>query len=90
MRGRAGRKGKDEVGETYLICQKADLEAVCDLLEAETPAIESCLTPSKRGVKRLDTARLTSVKSLADVPEGHFWKRSQPDWSLVAKRSRNT
>lgn len=54
MRGRAGRKGKDEVGETYLICQKADLEAVVELLEAETPAISSGLAPEKRGVKRYD------------------------------------
>ncbi|GAD92522.1 DNA-directed DNA polymerase theta, putative [Paecilomyces variotii No. 5] len=52
MRGRAGRKGKDEVGETYLICQKADLEAVAELLDAETPAIASGLAPEKRGVKR--------------------------------------
>ena len=52
MRGRAGRKGKDEVGESYLCCQKQDLEAVADLLEAEMPPVESCLTPEKRGVKR--------------------------------------
>ncbi|EHY54639.1 DNA polymerase theta [Exophiala dermatitidis] len=52
MRGRAGRKGKDEVGETYLCCQKADLEAVAELLEAEMPPVESCLTPEKRGIKR--------------------------------------
>ena len=52
MRGRAGRKGKDEVGETYLCCQKSDIEAVAELLEAELPSIESCLTPEKRGIKR--------------------------------------
>ncbi|GES60324.1 DNA-directed DNA polymerase theta [Aspergillus terreus] len=52
MCGRAGRKGKDEVGETYLICGKSDLQAVCDLLEADMPAIESCLAPEKRGLKR--------------------------------------
>lgn len=52
MRGRAGRKGKDEVGETYLCCQKAELEPVAELLEAEMPPVESCLTPEKRGVKR--------------------------------------
>jgi DNA polymerase theta len=52
MRGRAGRKGKDEVGETYLCCQKKDLEAVAELLEAELPPIDSCLTPEKRGVTR--------------------------------------
>ncbi|KAJ5219344.1 Helicase C-terminal [Penicillium cinerascens] len=52
MCGRAGRKGKDEAGETYLICIKADMEAVCDLLDADMPAIESCLAPEKRGLKR--------------------------------------
>ncbi|CZT03482.1 hypothetical protein WAI453_012309 [Rhynchosporium graminicola] len=52
MRGRAGRKGKDEVGETYLCCQKSDLEAVAELMEAELPSIESCLVPEKRGIKR--------------------------------------
>lgn len=52
MCGRAGRKGKDEAGETYLICGKSELQAVCDLLEAGMPAIESCLAPEKRGLKR--------------------------------------
>ncbi|GJP94739.1 hypothetical protein CBS115989_938 [Aspergillus niger] len=52
MCGRAGRKGKDDAGETYLICGDSDLQAVCDLLEAEMPAIESCLAPEKRGLKR--------------------------------------
>jgi len=52
MRGRAGRKGKDEVGESYLCCEKTDLEAVAQLLEADLPAVESCLTPDKRGIKR--------------------------------------
>jgi hypothetical protein len=52
MCGRAGRKGKDEAGETYLICAKADMQAVCDLLDADMPAIESCLGPEKRGLKR--------------------------------------
>lgn len=52
MRGRAGRKGKDEVGETYLCCIKSDLEAVAELLEAEMPPVTSCLTPDKRGIKR--------------------------------------
>ncbi|KAJ6156631.1 Helicase C-terminal [Penicillium chrysogenum] len=52
MCGRAGRKGKDNAGETYLICVKADLQAVCDLLDADMPAIESCLAPEKRGLKR--------------------------------------
>lgn len=52
MRGRAGRKGKDEIGESYLCCQKKDLQAVAEVLEAEMPPVQSCLTPEKRGVKR--------------------------------------
>lgn len=52
MSGRAGRKGKDEIGEIYLCCQKQDLEEVALLLEAELPIVESSLTPEKRGVKR--------------------------------------
>ncbi|KAH7417138.1 DEAD/DEAH box helicase [Cadophora sp. MPI-SDFR-AT-0126] len=52
MRGRAGRKGKDEIGETYLCCQKSDLEAVAELMEAELPSVESCLVPDKGGIKR--------------------------------------
>lgn len=52
MRGRAGRKGKDEIGETYLCCAKQDLEAVAEMLEAEMPPVASCLTPERRGIKR--------------------------------------
>jgi replicative superfamily II helicase len=52
MRGRAGRKGKDTHGETYLICQNADLEAISEIWEADMPATESSLKPGKRGIKR--------------------------------------
>ena len=52
MRGRAGRKGRDEIGESYLCCQKTDLEDVTQLIEADLPIIESSLTPGKNGIKR--------------------------------------
>ena len=52
MRGRAGRKGKDELGESYVCCQESDLEEVAQLLELDLPAVTSCLTPEKRGLKR--------------------------------------
>ncbi|KAI5288066.1 hypothetical protein KEM52_001317 [Ascosphaera acerosa] len=52
MRGRAGRKGKDEVGETYLCCVKEDLTAIGELFQSDMPAIASGLTPERRGVKR--------------------------------------
>jgi replicative superfamily II helicase len=62
MRGRAGRKGKDEIGETYLCCQKVDLEAVAELMEAEIPGVESCLKPEKRGIERfIDIASLVDM-----------------------------
>ncbi|KAK3941565.1 DNA polymerase theta, partial [Diplogelasinospora grovesii] len=52
MRGRAGRKGKDEVGETYLCCRQNDLEAVVDLMHADIPQISSCLISDKRRIRR--------------------------------------
>lgn len=70
MCGRAGRKGKDDAGETYLICGKADMQAVCDLLDADMPAIESCLAPEKRGLKRYVLSRHLDAH-LAHPPEEH-------------------
>lgn len=64
MRGRAGRKGRNEIGESYLCCRKADLEEVTELLEAEMPSVESSLTPEKRGIKRLADTACTVKNSL--------------------------
>lgn len=52
MRGRAGRKGKDEVGETYLCCRQKDLEEVTELMQAELPQLTSCLTSDKHRIQR--------------------------------------
>lgn len=52
MKGRAGRKGKDEVGETYLCCRQKDVEEVTDLMQAELPQLTSCLTSDKRRLQR--------------------------------------
>ncbi|KAK7745282.1 hypothetical protein SLS53_002777 [Cytospora paraplurivora] len=52
MRGRAGRKGKDEVGETYLCCRQKDIEEVVDLMQAELPKITSCLMTGKQRIQR--------------------------------------
>lgn len=52
MRGRAGRKGKDECGESFLCFRKSDLEAVVQLVEADLPSVRSSLTPEKGGIKR--------------------------------------
>jgi replicative superfamily II helicase len=63
MRGRAGRKGKDEIGETYLCCQKSDLEAVAELMTAELPSVASCLLPEKRGIKRYQIPSNFSIEA---------------------------
>ncbi|ROV99897.1 hypothetical protein VMCG_06242 [Cytospora schulzeri] len=52
MRGRAGRKGKDEVGETYLCCRQKDLDDVVELMQAELPQVTSCLTTEKHRIRR--------------------------------------
>lgn len=52
MKGRAGRKGKDDLGETYMCCHKTDLEKVAQLLEADLPAVQSSLVAEKRGINR--------------------------------------
>lgn len=52
MRGRAGRKGKDDFGESFLCCQKADIDDVVQLIEADLPKVGSSMTPERRGIKR--------------------------------------
>lgn len=52
MRGRAGRKGKDEIGETYLCCRKDDLKDVVELMHAELPEISSGLTTDRHRIQR--------------------------------------
>ena len=52
MLGRAGRKGKDEAGESYLCCQETDFGEAAYLLGAELPKVESSMKREKRGIKR--------------------------------------
>ena len=89
MRGRAGRKGKDEVGESYLCCQKADLEAVAELLEAELPPITSCLIPEKRGMTRallevIATRLATSPQSVEDYVRASLLYRTMEEEAVVS------
>ncbi|KAL8990402.1 MAG: hypothetical protein Q9169_008130 [Polycauliona sp. 2 TL-2023] len=70
MRGRAGRKGKDEVGESFLCCQPNELNEVMQLLKADLPRVESSMKPERRGIKRalleVLTVRLATHKSAVD------------------------
>ncbi|KAM5357795.1 hypothetical protein ACJZ2D_015900 [Fusarium nematophilum] len=52
MRGRAGRQGKAPIGETYLCCRENDLEQVVELMNAELPAVTSCLSTENRRIQR--------------------------------------
>jgi len=52
MRGRAGRKGKDTVGESYLCCPKNDRDAVKELLKCPLPRIKSAMLTEKEGLQR--------------------------------------
>lgn len=92
MCGRAGRKGKDDAGETYLICVKADMQAVCDLLDADMPAIESCLAPEKRGLKRyvfLIQLFCHCPRIIRSHPKALYLKPLRQDWYPVVRRSKN-
>ncbi|PHH83632.1 hypothetical protein CDD82_6078 [Ophiocordyceps australis] len=71
MRGRAGRPGKCPVGETYLCCRQSDLDQVLELMQAEMPAISSCLSTDNRRVQRalleaISTRLASSQESIDD------------------------
>lgn len=68
MRGRAGRKGKDMIGQSFLCCERNDVEEVVQLLEADLPCVGSSLTPERRGIKRYESQMADKVP-LTDV--GH-------------------
>lgn len=65
MRGRAGRKGKDEIGETFLCCRKPDLADVVELVHAELPQITSGLMTERHRIQRYGCAYQYSPKGSA-------------------------
>lgn len=52
MKGRAGRKGKDTVGESYLVCRRDDFAVAKQVMEAKMPSVKSCLDGDEGGLKR--------------------------------------
>lgn len=67
--GRAGRAGLDESGESYLIAQERDSEAVFKLMRGKMPSISSCLTQEKRGMTRalLEAVASGVVSTVYDI-----------------------
>ncbi|XP_023017282.2 DNA polymerase theta isoform X1 [Leptinotarsa decemlineata] len=66
MIGRAGRMGKDTLGESFLICQKNDYKTAKELMSADLRPIESCL----EGHGKLKRAILEVIASgVASTPE---------------------
>ncbi|KAI5847703.1 P-loop containing nucleoside triphosphate hydrolase protein [Morchella snyderi] len=71
MKGRAGRKGKDTVGENFVVCRREDLETVRAIIDADMPSASSCLTGESEGLRRallegIATKLATSADSLDD------------------------
>ncbi|XP_060523529.1 DNA polymerase theta isoform X2 [Cylas formicarius] len=65
MIGRAGRLGKDTIGESFLVCQKNDYQVVKLLMTSQLPPIESCL----EGDGKLKRALLEVIASgVASTP----------------------
>jgi hypothetical protein len=71
MRGRAGRKGKDEIGETYLCCRKNDIEEVTQLMHAELPQVSSGLITDKRRIQQYVLAKVECFAVLTPISQSY-------------------
>ncbi|OUM69308.1 hypothetical protein PIROE2DRAFT_22480, partial [Piromyces sp. E2] len=71
MKGRAGRKGKDTYGESFLICAQKYLNKVKELINKTHDPVNSCLTCDQKGMKRalLEVISSGIVKSMKDVKD---------------------
>ncbi|KAJ1551192.1 hypothetical protein HK096_002610, partial [Nowakowskiella sp. JEL0078] len=52
MKGRAGRKGQDTVGESILLCTEREAQMVKSLVQSDLEPVISCLTADQKGMKR--------------------------------------
>jgi len=52
MCGRAGRTGKDDVGESILVCDRRHEKAVFQLINSDLSPLTSCLDEGALGLKR--------------------------------------
>jgi replicative superfamily II helicase len=85
MRGRAGRKGRDTYGESFVVCRKDDLQAVEKLLTADMPIVSSCLASNNNthGLCRalleiISTSLATSPYSIEDYFKSTLLHHTHP------------
>ena len=77
MKGRAGRKGKDSHGESYLCYHKKDEERVLNMVNGEMPSISSYLERETKGFER---ALLEAVA--ANLASSHTAIETYATWTL--------
>ncbi|KAA8895247.1 P-loop containing nucleoside triphosphate hydrolase protein [Sphaerosporella brunnea] len=61
MRGRAGRKGRDTRGESFVCCRKDDVPIIEKLLNEDLPSVSSCLISSENTSSGLSRALLEVI-----------------------------
>ncbi|KAJ1504250.1 hypothetical protein HMI56_001721 [Coelomomyces lativittatus] len=69
MSGRAGRKGKDILGESVIICVPRDLEKIKKIVNSTLPPVLSCLSQEPQCMVRslLDAISTGLVKTVSDL-----------------------
>jgi replicative superfamily II helicase len=77
MKGRAGRKGKDTHGESFLCYAKTDEEKVMKLVKGDMPAISSCLAKESNAFER---GLLEAV--VANLATSHTAMLTYVSWTL--------
>src|SRR5271170_4084037 len=90
MKGRAGRKGKDTHGESYLCYTKHDEENVAKMVNGEMPAISSCLNRESKGFERalLEAVSANLATSQTAIDTYATWTLffHQPEYGPFAQR----
>jgi replicative superfamily II helicase len=77
MKGRAGRKGKDTHGESFLCYVKSDEENVLKMIKGDMPSISSCLARESKGFER---ALLEAV--VGNLATSHTATVTYATWTL--------
>jgi len=82
MKGRAGRKGKDTYGESFLCYSANDAENIKKIVEGEMPGIYSCLARESKGFER---GLLEAV--VANLASSHTAIVTYASWTLYCHQT---